>query len=263
MRGSTGKLRLCLKLCMLRLLAASASAPWKQSRAQPHHGHRRCVVPLPATGLGPLHNPRSVSVLLANWHPLPPHSFTAGCVSSRMCCDPTAPSTTHGTSRRSRTAWCWSCRAAGPWAPSTWTRRVRGRFLASSSAIAEGPSCSYTHHGAALGQALNRRRSCKPSVIDSWPPTQVGQDVTLSVPSKRGEPQRKLRVLVRTEGPTRVLTVLDSERHRWAAWGCLRSEAGNEGTRSWSFRLGDDWRLASRSLVPPRRWLEGATSSPW
>lgn len=45
---------------------------------------------------------------------------------------------------------------------------------------------------------------------------QVGQDVTLAIPAKRGEPQRRLRVLVRTEGPTRVLTVLDMERHRWA-----------------------------------------------
>ena len=42
---------------------------------------------------------------------------------------------------------------------------------------------------------------------------QVGQDELLAVPSKRGEPQRRVRVLVRTEGPTRVLTVLDTQRH--------------------------------------------------
>lgn len=42
---------------------------------------------------------------------------------------------------------------------------------------------------------------------------QVGQDVLLTVPTKRGEPQRRVRVLVRTEGPTRVLTVLDAQRH--------------------------------------------------
>lgn len=42
---------------------------------------------------------------------------------------------------------------------------------------------------------------------------QVGQDELLAVPSKRGEPQRRVRVLVRTEGPTRVLTVLDIQRH--------------------------------------------------
>lgn len=45
----------------------------------------------------------------------------------------------------------------------------------------------------------------------------MGQDVTLPIPAKRGEPQRRLRVLVRTEGPTRVLTVLDTERHRCVA----------------------------------------------
>ena len=42
---------------------------------------------------------------------------------------------------------------------------------------------------------------------------QVGQDVQLTVPAKRSEPQRRVRVLVRTEGPTRVLTVLDTQRH--------------------------------------------------
>lgn len=45
----------------------------------------------------------------------------------------------------------------------------------------------------------------------------------LAVPSKRGEPTRRVRVLVRSEGPTRVLTVLDVERHRCvcglAGWG--------------------------------------------
>ena len=43
--------------------------------------------------------------------------------------------------------------------------------------------------------------------------------MTLPIPGKRGEPQRRLRVLVRTEGPTRVLTVLDTERHRCGALG--------------------------------------------
>ena len=43
---------------------------------------------------------------------------------------------------------------------------------------------------------------------------QVGQDVLLTLPTKRGEPQRRVRVLVRSEGPTRVLTVLDVQRHR-------------------------------------------------
>ncbi|PSC70464.1 Methionine gamma-lyase isoform A [Micractinium conductrix] len=41
----------------------------------------------------------------------------------------------------------------------------------------------------------------------------VGQDVLLTLPTKRGEPQRRVRVLVRSEGPTRVLTVLDVQRH--------------------------------------------------
>eukprot|EP00887_Chlorella_sp_A99_P007395 scaffold2.g7395.t1 len=47
------------------------------------------------------------------------------------------------------------------------------------------------------------------------PAAQVGQDVVTEVPRPRGsdERQRHVRVLVRAEGPTRVLTVVDVERH--------------------------------------------------
>jgi hypothetical protein len=41
----------------------------------------------------------------------------------------------------------------------------------------------------------------------------VGQDVVLTVRTRRGEPDKRLRVVVRAEGPTRVLTVLDEARH--------------------------------------------------
>ena len=61
----------------------------------------------------------------------------------------------------------------------------------------------------------------------------------LTLPAKRGgggEPQRRVRVLVRSEGPTRVLTVLDMQRHRcevgWAdakhMWEVCVGEEGYE-----------------------------------
>ncbi len=42
---------------------------------------------------------------------------------------------------------------------------------------------------------------------------QVGEDRLLSIPGRGGEPTRQVRVRVSTEGPTRVLTVLDVQRH--------------------------------------------------
>lgn len=49
--------------------------------------------------------------------------------------------------------------------------------------------------------------------------------MVLSVPtrSRSGEPERKVRVLVRAEGPTRVLSVLDVNRH------CLQEELHPSG----------------------------------
>lgn len=89
---------------------------------------------------------------------------------------------------------------------------------------------------------------------------QVGQDVLLPVPTRKGEPERKVRVLVRAEGPTRVLTVLDINRHSLveelqlqpeagAALGGAAAQAGSSGSSStasgrWPYQ---QWRLGAGS----------------
>jgi hypothetical protein len=90
----------------------------------------------------------------------------------------------------------------------------------------------------------------------------VGQDVELAVPAKRGEPQRRVRVLVRSEGPTRVLTVLDTRRHSLPAalaangGGDADAQASGRGLRgpweAWSLPSlgGKDQERRRRAKAP-------------
>ena len=79
------------------------------------------------------------------------------------------------------------------------------------------PSCDAPDLPASVPSPLSSEHHGVPCCTLHRTP-QVGQDVLLTLPAKRGggggEPQRRVRVLVRSEGPTRVLTVLDVQRHR-------------------------------------------------
>ena len=103
----------------------------------------------------------------------------------------------------------------GPsWLVSLGWRHLFAPAAAPTGVLGTLPKPWHSHHQPC--QPLLTRPQCPPPpLLPPCPPQQVGQDVTLSVPAKRGEAQRRVRVLVRTEGPTRVLTVLDTERHRW------------------------------------------------